>query len=110
MIHITGHAIQRFQERVDNLPDDEVRAILSKPSIQAAALFGAPYVRLGTGQRVVIENGAVVTVLPVDHRPGTMGRDSEQKRLVQRDCGAKVHGQGKRSWTRSEGRNLANGE
>lgn len=60
---ITAHAIERFQERVANLPDAEARQALldlAGPALQ----FGAPFVRLGTGQRIVIANGRVVTVLP----------------------------------------------
>ncbi len=64
MARVTGHAIARYQERVANLPDDEVVALLSSPVIETAIAFGAPIVRLGTRHRIVIKNGAVVTVLP----------------------------------------------
>lgn len=74
MIHVTGHAIQRYRERVANVPDDEVRARLSIPAVEFAVKFGAPFVRLPTGQRVVIEGGAIVTVLPKEHRPSAMRR------------------------------------
>lgn len=62
--HITGHAIMRFQERVQNLPEAEVRTLLSCRAVQAAIAFGCEHVRLATGHRLVIDNGAVVTVLP----------------------------------------------
>lgn len=71
-IHVTGHAIQRFQERVANLPADEVRAALSTPAIERAAAFGAPYVKLGSGHRVVIEGDHVITVLERGHSLGCM--------------------------------------
>jgi len=67
-VHVTRHAIERYQERVSNIPDDAVRVILSGAMIQKASDFGAPYVRLPTGQRVVIEKAHVVTVLDRDQK------------------------------------------
>lgn len=67
MIFVTPHAIRRFQERAANLPEAEVIARLSSPTIEAAARFGAQFVRLGTGHRVVIADYTVVTVLPPEH-------------------------------------------
>lgn len=64
MIHVTGHAIQRYQERVANVPDDEVRALLSSPKIVAAAMFGARYVRLPGNHRICIRDMAITTILP----------------------------------------------
>ncbi len=74
MIIITNHAIQRFQERVKNLPPEEVCAILSGRAFQAAAQIGATFVRLGTGHRVVIREGSIVTVLRPTwkHNPGSI--------------------------------------
>jgi hypothetical protein len=63
--HVTGHAIERCIERVDpGMTWDEARRFLSSPVIQRAAAFGARYVRLGTGQRVVLEGAVIVTVKP----------------------------------------------
>jgi hypothetical protein len=62
-VHVTQHAIERYQERVANLPEDQVRQILSSPFINTAADFGAIYVKLATRHRVVIEDGFIVTVL-----------------------------------------------
>lgn len=65
MIHVTGHAIMRYQERISpRSTEDEVRARLSGKVFQMAALFGAGVVKLGSGHRVVIRNNTVVTVLP----------------------------------------------
>lgn len=72
MVHITAHAIIRFRERVEDLPDELVIERLSRPVFQAAAEFGAPYVKLGTGQRVVIRNGVMVTVLPYTTHPHSL--------------------------------------
>jgi hypothetical protein len=63
---ITQHARQRFRERVANLTDEAIDAALSSPTIIRAMQFGARYVRLGTGQHVVINEGVIVTVLPKD--------------------------------------------
>ncbi len=79
MSHITRHAIERFQERVQNLPTDQVVAALSTPFIQRAIEFGAKYVKLAKGQRVVIENGRIITVLPKEHRAGLMNLERDQK-------------------------------
>ena len=64
MLTISHHAIQRYQERVANVPEDQARAALSTRAIQIAAKFGARFVRLGTGHRVAISDSVVVTVLP----------------------------------------------
>lgn len=68
-IHVTGHAIARYQERVANLPDEQVIATLTGPAFEAAAAFGAPYVKLANAAHVVIANGSVVTVLPSETHP-----------------------------------------
>lgn len=73
MVHITQHAIERFQERVENLPDDAVVDRLRCPAVLKAAAFGAPIVRLATGHRIVLQNGSVVTVLPAHAKPKSMG-------------------------------------
>lgn len=67
MVRVSSHAVSRFRERVAPLPEAEVRAILSSTIIERAAAFGACFVRLGTGHRIVIQGDAVVTVLPADH-------------------------------------------
>jgi hypothetical protein len=62
-MHVTRHAIMRYRERVADLPDAAVRDALSSPAIQCAADFGARTVKLGTGQRVVLDGATVVTVV-----------------------------------------------
>lgn len=66
-LHITAHALKRCQERVANVTEDEARVILSSAVVRKAIDFGAHVVRLGTGQRVIIEGGSVITVLPADN-------------------------------------------
>lgn len=68
MIHVTSHAVLRFQERVQNLPAETVKAILTGPTFQIAADFGARCVILPHGQRAVIQHHAVITILPARHR------------------------------------------
>lgn len=76
--HVTLHAARRFIERVNpRLTIPEAIAALNTPAIRAAVRFGAPYVKLGTGQRVLISGHAVVAVLSVDARPWTLGSGRE---------------------------------
>ena len=65
MLHITGHAIERYQDRVENLPEAEIKARLCTPLMEAAARFGDCKVKLPTGHRAVIVAGAIVTVTPI---------------------------------------------
>lgn len=69
---ISAHAVQRYQERVANVTEGEARAALNSPAVNLAANFGAPFVRIATGQRIVIENHVVVTVLPSDMKTGKL--------------------------------------
>lgn len=80
MTHITRHAIERAIERVPGITSvEQAIAILSAPIFQRAIEFGAKYVKLARGQRVVIENGRIVTVLPKEHRAGLMNLERDQK-------------------------------
>lgn len=72
-LHVTQHAVERFQERVSNVTDAEAREALSSPTVRKAAEFGAPYVKLGTGQRIVLERDRVITVLPADNPRWRLG-------------------------------------
>ena len=67
MLRVSSHAIERYQERIANVSDDEARAALSSRAIQLAASFGARFVRLATGHRVAIADNTVTTVLPPMH-------------------------------------------
>lgn len=63
--HITDHAIERYRERVADIPEPEILAALDTPAVQAAAeLGGECYVRLPSGQRIVVKDHTVVTVTP----------------------------------------------
>ena len=65
-LHVTSHAISRAIERLGCKTAAEADAVLRSPAVATAAQFGAPYVRLPGGQRVVLEGRNVVTVLPAD--------------------------------------------
>lgn len=79
-IHITAYAVQRFQERVANVPEDQVRAALDCAAVRLAAKIGAPFVKLAGGQRVALVKNRVVTVLARDHGKSTMCREADARR------------------------------
>lgn len=84
MIHVTRHAAERYLERVDGrLTMAEAIEALSSPAINRAAEFGAPFVTLGTGQRVVLDGRCVVTVLPAGTWAATLdpARDARHGRI-----------------------------
>lgn len=84
MITVTDHAVRRYQERVADVSDDEARSAMTSPAVICAADFGAPFVRLGTGQRIVIHGHAIITVLPADKWLGSLapGRDVASNRRI----------------------------
>lgn len=63
---VSRHAMDRYRERVADLPDAAIFAELSKPIFERAAAIGAPFVKLSSGHRALIRNDVVVTVLPKD--------------------------------------------
>lgn len=77
---VTTHAITRYRERVRDVPADVARQELTAPVIERAARFGAAYVRLGTGQRVVLRENRVVTVLPKGTAIVCLGGEAERRR------------------------------
>ena len=69
---VTRHAMDRYRECVADVSDSEIHRRLSVRVFEIAAEFGAPFVRLGGGQRAVIRDGAVVTVIPSEYAPGRL--------------------------------------
>lgn len=63
-LEVSAHAIERYRERVEDLPAIEVARRLTGPIFRRAAQFGAPFVRLPTGQRAVLRDHTIITVLP----------------------------------------------
>lgn len=63
-VHVTNLAVQRYRHRVADLPDAAVIDLLAgNRAVQLAASVGAPFVRLGSGHRVVLCRNRVVNVL-----------------------------------------------
>ena len=71
---ITGHAVQRYRERVADIPLSRIAEALDCPAIRSAISFGAPYVRLPGGQRVALDGARVVTILPAGTPAGYIAR------------------------------------
>jgi hypothetical protein len=65
MIHVTAHAISRHMERCGSATHAEAETALRSSAVLAAAAFGAPYVKLPSGHRIVLMGRSVVTVLPI---------------------------------------------
>jgi len=86
MVHIAQHAIMRYQERVENLPEEKIIEILSRPIFEKAVKFGAPFVKLAHGQRAVIENGAIVTILPSVAKQRYLSSATTQKHRDRRNA------------------------
>lgn len=64
MIRVTNHAVIRFQERIANVPKADVLAALDTPAMALAEKLGACAVILSGGYRAIIQDHAVVTILP----------------------------------------------
>lgn len=64
ILHVTGHAIERYQERVSNVSREEAITLLSSPIIRKAGEIGCCNVKLPGGQRVIIKDNCVITVRP----------------------------------------------
>lgn len=74
-VFLTRHAIQRYRERVADVPACEIWRALDCPAVRVAISFGARFVRLSGGQRVVLEENRVVTILPKEfHETGLARR------------------------------------
>jgi hypothetical protein len=63
MIIGSQHAIQRYRERVENLPDEQIIAALSGTIFKLSAAINSPFVKLPSGHRAVIRQNTVITVL-----------------------------------------------
>lgn len=63
---ISLHAIERYQQRVEDVPAAEVLRRLVTPALRAAIEFGAESARLPSRHRLVIVGDTVVTIRPDD--------------------------------------------
>lgn len=78
-LHITSHAISRYRERVAPVSYDDALAALTCAAVELAAEIGAPFVKLGTGQRIVLVENRVVTVLPCGTWAGCLCTEMSRK-------------------------------
>lgn len=72
---VTDHAVLRYQERVACITDDAARAALSSKAVRHAASIGAPFVKLCTGQRILLRGHTVITVLPIGQHIGNLSTE-----------------------------------
>lgn len=63
MIEISDHACLRYLERVKGIDIEAIKAEMRSPGLQAAEMFGSPVVIGRHGERLVIKDGVVVTVV-----------------------------------------------
>lgn len=69
VVEITQHAVDRYRERIADIDPPAARAAMSTPAVQLAADFGASFVKIATGHRLVVKQHRVITVLmPIKHR------------------------------------------
>lgn len=74
MTDISDHACLRYLERVHGLDIAKVKAEMQTPALRQADAFGAPFLIGSHGERLVIRDGTVVTVLPKGHPAHRRGR------------------------------------
>lgn len=64
ILHVTSHAIERYQRRVEPVTDRAAYLALSSNLIHQAAASGMSAVILPSGHKVILHNCVVVTVKP----------------------------------------------
>lgn len=69
-LEVTLHAIERYQQRVEDVPAAVVVQRLRGPAFDAAMEIGDCSVILPTGARAIIHDRAVVTILPRPDKKG----------------------------------------
>jgi hypothetical protein len=78
-VFLTRHAIQRYRERVADVPAAAIWQALDTPAVRIAIEFGARFVRLSGGQRIVLEENRIVTILPRDRCRGSLSRQNDPR-------------------------------
>ncbi|MES2782938.1 MAG: hypothetical protein V4657_09085 [Pseudomonadota bacterium] len=61
---VTKHAIERYQERVNPICNAAARAVLVKITDPYTGIPGKFSIKFGKGNRLLIEDGVIVTVYP----------------------------------------------
>jgi len=67
-ITVSAHAIRRYRERVGDIAEADIVAALSTPIFHVAARMGRCAVIMRCGARAIVQDGVVVTVLPIGER------------------------------------------
>lgn len=62
--YLTDHAVERYQERVENIAPGEIFQRLNTQAMRVAVQIGARCVKLPTGHRAVLKGRHVVTIVP----------------------------------------------
>lgn len=70
MIEISDHAVLRYMERVYGVDIDAIRAEMLTPALAQADEFGCPVLIGRHGERLVIREGVVVTVIAKQRHAG----------------------------------------
>lgn len=69
-VNISDHAVIRFLERVKGVGIERIRAEMTTPALATADAFGAPVLIGRNGERLVIRDGTVVTVIAKTRHAG----------------------------------------
>lgn len=70
-VQISDHAILRFLEQVYGIDIAAIRAEMQTPALAKADEFGAPVLIGRHGERLIIREGVVVTVIGKQRYAGT---------------------------------------
>lgn len=62
---VSAHAVQRYRERVKDVPDTEAEQALSGRAFQSVADLGRCAVILPSGHRAIVHHRTAITVLPL---------------------------------------------
>lgn len=62
--YVTDHALLRYLERVMGIDVERIREEMISEAMRIGVEFGASAVKLGTGERMVLQGSTIVTVLP----------------------------------------------
>jgi phosphohistidine swiveling domain-containing protein len=68
--HISDHAVLRYLERVKGVNIAAIRDEMQSPALATAEAFGCPVVIGCHGERLVIRDGIVVTVIAKTRNAG----------------------------------------
>jgi hypothetical protein len=78
LLHVTSHAIERYQRRVAPVSIREAYKALSTDKIREAAQAGCSSLVLPSGHKVVLAGFTVVTVVPKHSKKRRCKRENSQ--------------------------------